>query len=111
RGKNFLEVDTVALAEQAARLSEIENAAFSAGGEDSRNFTQARVVVGQVSKSEGRCHQIEMAIGKRQPEGVRFDPRKCRATSLLRLRRCALQHGVGKIRSQNLRSSRARAPS
>src|SRR5208282_1900776 len=51
-GKNFLEVDAIALSDQAARLSEIEDAAFSAGTEHPRNFTQPRVVVGQVSKAE-----------------------------------------------------------
>src|SRR6202521_4171574 len=67
-GKNFLEIDTIAVPDQAARLSEIEDAAFSAGSKHPRNFTQSRVVVGQVSKTECRCHQIEVSIGKRQPK-------------------------------------------
>src|SRR6266849_2569045 len=77
-GKNFLEVNAVAVSDQAARLSEIEDAAFSAGSEHPRNFTQSRVVIGQVSKTECRCHQIEVSIGKRQPKSVGFDPAQLR---------------------------------
>src|ERR1019366_9588152 len=107
RWKNFLEVDTVAASDQAARLPEIQDATFSAWTEHPRNFAQSRVVVGQVSKTECRCHKIEMSVGKRQAKCVRFDPVQRRASSL---QRCALQHGVRKIRTQNLRSSRTGAP-
>src|ERR1700674_2139053 len=51
-GKNFLKIDTITVPDQAARLSEVENAALSAGSEHPRNFTQSRVVVGQVSKTK-----------------------------------------------------------
>src|ERR1700681_447651 len=113
-GKSFLEENALAVSDQAARLSEIQDAAFSAGSEHPRDFTQSRVVVGQVSETECRCHQIEVSIGKWQPKRVGFDPLwgpQRRASSLLRrLRRCALQHGMRKIRTENLRSSGASAP-
>src|ERR1700693_2686425 len=51
-GKYFLEINAVAVSDQAARLSEIQDAAFSAGSEHPRNFAQSRVVVGQVSKTK-----------------------------------------------------------
>src|SRR5205807_3911021 len=106
--------DAVAVPDQAVRLSEIQDAAFSAGSEHSRNFTQSRVIVGQVSKTECRCDQIEVSIRKRQPKRVGFDPLwgpQRRAASLLsRLRRGTLQHGMRKIGTQNPRSSRASAP-
>src|SRR5271169_2848911 len=74
RGKNFLEVDAVALSDEAAWFSEIENAAFSAGSEHPRNFAQSSIVIGQIAEPECGCHQIEITIGKRQLKRICPDP-------------------------------------
>src|SRR5271169_1544506 len=102
RGKNFLEVDAVTLADQSAGLSEIEDAAFSAGSQHARNLAQSGIVVGQVAEAECRCHQMEITIGKRQPKRVGFDPLWRPQRRTFSLGRCALQHGVREIRTYNL---------
>ena len=68
-----------------------------------RDLAQARVVVGKITKTEGRRHQIKVRARKWKVEGIGLNPAWSPTIRCCRLGGRALQHGVRKIRTEYLR--------
>src|ERR1700683_4870186 len=96
------------MADNSLRLAEVEDAALATGPQDARDLAPAGIVVGKVAEAKGRGDEAEVLVGKRETQGVRFDPVWCCRLAVCRdsaetFRPRALQHGVGGISTPNTR--------
>ena len=70
----MLEINPIKWSESAPRFPEIENAAFASWAKHAKDFSQARIVVGEIAETESRRDQIKLIGGKRKIESIGFDP-------------------------------------
>src|ERR1700722_1020269 len=127
--KNLPKVNAVEQSYDSFRFAKIEDAAFASGTQNADDFAQSGVVVGEIAEAESGSHQIEMLSWQRKIEGIGLDPARhprfavrrrrvggrsgCRSVIRRlpsRFAQRALQHGMRKIGTEQLRRTSGGRP-
>lgn len=72
-GQNATKIEGIEVADQSARLAEVEDTDLAAGGKGPEELGESRLIIGEIAESEGGDDEVERPIGYGEMESVRLD--------------------------------------